>query len=123
MGDGVAERFLRFANRNGNGNGEAALARAAKCAVADDLRGEFDVRIGQNDDVIFCAALALHALAAGGGARVDMFGYGSGAYKTNGAHLRMIAERVDHIAAAVDEVYDSFGQAGLLEEFKEAAHR
>src|SRR5258708_19468882 len=114
MGDGVAERFLRFANRNGNGNGEAALARAAKCAVADDLRGEFDVRIGQNDDVIFCAALALHALAAGGGARVDMFGYGSGAYKTNGANLRMIAERVDHIAPAFNKLSYSFFHPDLL---------
>src|SRR5712664_1273451 len=30
VGDGVAESFLRFANRDGNGNGQAALTRAAK---------------------------------------------------------------------------------------------
>ncbi len=48
---------------------------------------------------------------------------GSGADKTDGADLRMVAQGVDHVAAAVDEIHDSFGQAGFLEEFKEAAHR
>ena len=66
MSDGIAERFLCVADGDGNAHGEAALAGAAERAVADDLRGEFHVGIGKNDDVIFCAALALHALAAGG---------------------------------------------------------
>ena len=122
MRDGVAESFLRFANGDGDGNGEAALAGAAERAVADDLRGEFHVRIGKNDDVIFRAALALHAFAAGGGARVDMLGDGSGADETDGANLRMVAERVDDIAAAVDQVDDAFGKAGFFEEFEGAAH-
>ena len=114
---------MRFANGDGNGNREAALARATKCAVADDLRGKLHVRIGKDDDVILRAALALHAFAAGCGTRVNVLGDGGGADKTDGANLRMVAERVDHVPATVDEVYDSFGQAGLLEEFKEAAHR
>src|SRR5256885_6565290 len=35
------------------------------------------------------------------------------------SNLRMVAERIDHVAAAVDEVYDSFWQAGLVEERSE----
>ena len=123
MRDGIAERFLRFANGDGNGNGKAALAGAAKRAVADDLRCKLHVCIGQDDHMILCAALALHAFATGGRARINMPGDGSRADKTNRANLRMVAERIDHVAAAVDEVYDSFWQAGLVEEFKEAAHR
>ncbi len=122
MRDGVAKCFLRFANGDSNGNSEAALARAAKRAVADDLRREFHIRIGQDDDVILCAALALHALAAGGGTCVNMLGNRSGADKTNGAYLRMIAERVDHLFPAVDEVYDTFGQTGLLQKLEGAIH-
>jgi len=37
---------LRFADGNGDGNGEAALASAAKRAVTDDLSGKLHVRIG-----------------------------------------------------------------------------
>ena len=70
---------------------------AAKRAVADDLRGQFHVRIGQNDDVILRAALALHALAAGRGARVNVLGDGSRADETDGAHLRMVAKRIHDV--------------------------
>ena len=44
--DGITKSFLRFANRDGDRNGEAALARAAEGAVADDLRRQFHVGIG-----------------------------------------------------------------------------
>ena len=88
--NGVAERFLRFANGDGNGNGEAALPCATKCAVADDLRRQIHVRIRQNDDVILRSALALHALAAGGGTRVNMLGDGRGTDEADGTDLRMV---------------------------------
>ena len=122
MRDAIAKGFLRFANRNRDGNSKAALAGAAKGAVADDLRGEFHVRIGQNDDVILRTALALHAFAACGGTRVDVLCNRSGADKTNGAHLRMVAECVDDFFPAVDEIHHSFGQAGLLQELESAMH-
>ena len=111
--DGITECFLRFADGDSHGNGQAALPGAAERAVADDLRRQFHVRIGQNDHVIFCAALALHALAARRRARVHMFGDGRGADKTDGANLRMVAERIHHVFPAVHEVHDAFGQAGF----------
>ena len=123
MGDGVAEILLRFANRDGNGNRQAALARAAKRTVADNLGRQLHVRIGENNDVILRTALALHALAAGRGPGIDVFGDRRGTNEADGADLRMIAERVDYIAAAVDEIHDPFGQAGLVEKFEGAAHR
>ncbi len=91
-------------------------------SIAYDLRGELHVRIGQNDDVILRAALALHAFAAGRGARVDMSGNGGRTYKTDGAHLRMVAKRVYHFFSAVDEIYDSFGQAGFFQKLEGAMH-
>jgi len=48
--------------------------------------------------------------AAGGGARVNVFGNRGGSTKLMARTCGMVAERVDHVAAAVDEVYDSFGQ-------------
>src|SRR5207245_11256166 len=91
--DGIAESFLRFADGDGNGNRQAALTRAAKRTVADDLGRQLHVRVGQNDYVILRPALALHALAAGRGARIDVFGDRRGADKADGAHLRMVTKR------------------------------
>ncbi len=44
-----------------------------------------------------------------------MLGDGSGTDKTNRANLRMIAESVDDIFAAVDEINDAFWEAGFFE--------
>src|SRR5271169_1619499 len=119
---GIAKRFLCDTNGDGYRDGKAALSGAAEGAVADDLRGEFHVCVGKNDDVIFCAALALHALAACGRTRVNVLGDGRGTDKADGADLRVITERVDNIFAAVDEIDDAFGEAGFFEEFERADH-
>src|SRR6267143_3838490 len=121
--DGVTKSFLRFANRDGNGNREAALARAAEGAVADDLCSQLHIRVGQDDDVVLRAALALNALAAGRSARVHMLSDRRGTNEADRAHLRVVAQRINDGAAAIDEVYDSFREAGLLQEFKRTAHR
>ena len=114
---------MRFADHDRYGNGETALARAAESAVADDLRRQLHVGIGQDDDVILCAALALHALAAGRGAPVHMPGHRRRADETDGAYLRMIAKRVDHLAPAINQIHHALGQAGFLEQFERAPHR
>src|SRR5437016_4821839 len=51
-----------------------------------------------------------------------MPGDGSGTNKTDGAHLRMIAEGVDHFFPAVDEIHDTLGQACLLQKLEGAMH-
>jgi hypothetical protein len=122
VSDGVAKSLLRFANSHRNRNREASLPGAAKGAVTDDLRGQVHVGIGQNNNVILRAALALHALTGRGGAHVHVLGDGCRADKTDRAHLRMVAQGVDDGAAAIDEIHDTFGQTGLLQEFERAAH-
>src|SRR5258708_5282532 len=122
VGNGIAEGFLGFADGDSNGNGKAALAGATKRAVADDLRGEFHVRVGQYDDMIFCATLTLHAFAAGSGSCVNMPGNGRRADKADGTDLRMVAEGIDHFFPTVDEVHDSFRQASLFQKLESAVH-
>src|SRR5260370_41019009 len=51
-----------------------------------------------------------------------MLGNGSGAQKTKGASLGMIAEGAHPLFPAVDEVYDTFGQTGLLQKLEGAIH-
>ena len=76
LDDGVPEPVVRFAHRDGDGDGEAALAGASEGAVADDARGHVDVGVRQDDDVVLGAGLALHALAVRRGRRVDVAGDG-----------------------------------------------
>src|SRR5207245_10827047 len=65
MRDGITKRLLRFANGEGDGNRQAALARTAKCALADDLCGQLHIRGRRRDDVGFCPALARTSLDGG----------------------------------------------------------
>ncbi len=119
-GNGIAEPVFRFADGDGDADGEAALAGASEGRVGNDLGGGFLVGIGQDHDVIFCAALALHAFAACRAARVHVFCDGRGSDEADGAHQRMIEQGVDGGLAAVDEVDDAGGQAGFLDEFEKA---
>jgi len=118
MRDGIAEGFLSFADGDSDGNRKAALPGAAKRAIADDLGGEFHVRVGQYDDMIFCATLTLHAFAAGSGSCVNMPGNGRRADKADGTDLGMVAEGIDHFFPAVDEVHDTFRQVSLFQSSK-----
>ena len=122
VGDGIAEGFLRFADRDRDGDGEAALAGASEGAVADDLRGHGHVGVGKNDDVILRSALALRAFAVGGGARVNVFCDGRRSDETDGANFRMVEQRIDCGLASVDQIHYAFGQSGLLDEFVNVAH-
>ena len=122
IGDRIAKSLLRFADGDRDRDGEAALPGATEGAVADDLRGHRHVGVGKNDDVILGAALALRALAVGGGARVDVLRDRSRADEADGADFGMIEQRVDGGFAAIHEIDDAFGQSGLFEEFVDVAH-
>src|SRR3984957_3297125 len=122
VGDGVAKSFLRFADGDCHRDGEAALARASESAVADDLRGHGHVGVGEDDDVVFRAALALAAFALFAAAGVDVACDRSRADEADGADFGVVDERVDYGLAAVDEADDAFGQAGFFEQFVDVAH-
>ena len=116
-------QLLRFADCNGDADGETALTGASEGGVGDDFGGLLGVGIGKNDDVILGAALALYALAAGGAASIDVFGYRRGADKADGADKRVIEERINRGLAAVDQVDDALRKACLMDEFDEARGR
>ena len=116
-GDGFAEPVLRFADGDRDADGEAALTGAAEGGVGNDLSGGFGIGVGQNDDMVFGAALALHALSARGAARVDVFCNRRRADEADGAHERMVEQCVDCGLAAVDEIDDAGGQAGFVDQF------
>jgi hypothetical protein len=90
VGDGVAERLLRFADGDGDGDGEATLAGASEGAVADDLRGHRHVGVGKNDDVILGSALALARLPLAASARVDVARDRSRSDEADGADFGMV---------------------------------
>ena len=115
-GDGFAEPVLRFADGDRDADREAALTGAPEGGVGDDLSGGFRIGVGQNDDMVLGAALALDALSARGAARVDVFCNRGRADEADGAHQRMVEQCVDCGLAAVDEVDDAGGQAGFVDQ-------
>ncbi len=84
----------RIAHDDGDGDRHATLARRAVAGTDQCIGGLFKIGIWHHDHVVLGAAQCLHALAAGGAARIDVFGNRRGANETHGAHLRMIQQRI-----------------------------
>jgi len=101
---------------DGGGAGHAAFAGAAEGGLDDAARGILGIGIGHDDDVIFRAAIGLHALAVLGAHFVDVTRDGRGADKGNRLHLRMGEQGVHDFASAVNDIQDTLGQAGLLQQ-------
>ncbi len=78
-----------------NRDGETALAGTTEGAIADNLGVRLHIRVGQDDDMIFRAALALHSLAPGGPFGVDVAGDRGRADEADGADLGVVEERID----------------------------
>ena len=112
------ERLRRLGDGDDDRRRQAALAGAAERRVGDDLRRHVHVGVGQDDDRVLGAALALHALAVGGRAAVDVARHRRRADERDRAHLRMIEQRVDGVLAAVHQVDDAGREAGLLDELR-----
>ncbi len=72
--------------------------------------------------MILRSALALRALAVGGGARVDVFRDWSRSDEADGADFGMVEQRVDRGFAAVDQIHYAFGQSSLFEQLIDVAH-
>ena len=74
-----------------------------------------DIGVGHDHDVILRAAIGLHPFAVPGAGFENVFRDRGGPDKGNSAHFRMSEERIDTLAAAVDDIEDAFGQAGFLQ--------
>ena len=115
--------LLRFAHGDRHGDGQAALSGAGEGAVADDLGGVVEVGVGQHDGMVLGSALALHALAVGGGARIDVLRHRGGADETDGADLGMVEDGIHGLASAVDQTDDTLGKIQALDQAKGQLHR
>src|SRR5215831_9445834 len=122
LGNGAAKRLLCFANGYRDRDGQAALASASKGAVGDDLRRHLHVRVRQDDDVILRSTLALRPLTIRACARVNVFRDGGRADETDGAHCRMIEQRIDRNFAAVHQVDHALRNAGFFQQFEGKLH-
>ena len=104
--DRVAEGAGRLSHGDRERRREAALAGAAERAVGDDFRRRRHVGVGHDDHRVLRATLALDALAGGRAARVDVTRRRARTDEADRADDRMVEDRVDHVAAAVDQVHD-----------------
>ena len=114
--------LLRIAHGYGYGDGKTTLSCAGKGALADHRGSSVEIGVGQNDGVVLGSALALHALAIGGRARVDVLRDGGGADEADGANLGMVEDGVHCFASSVDEADNALGQVQALEQAEGELH-
>ena len=98
------------------------MAGASERAVGDNLGRRREVGVRQHHHRVLRAALALDAFARGRRAGVDVPRHGARAHEADGLNLRVIEDRVHHVAAAVDDVDDTGRQAGPLDELHQQLH-
>ncbi len=120
--DRVAKRFLRFAHRHRNRDGEATLSRASESAVGNNLCSHRHVGVRQDDDVILRAPLALGALAIRARASVNVPRNRRRTDKADRSHRWMIDQRIDSNLASIDQIGHAFGQSRLLQQFESEFH-
>ena len=117
--EGGEHGFFRRADDDGGGPGHATFTGAAEGGFDEAARGILHIRIGHEDDVIFGAAIGLHAFAVLGAGLVNVPGDGRGADEGDGFHLGMREEGIHHFPSAVHDVQHAFGQAGLFEQARD----
>ena len=113
---------MRLAHRHRNGHRQASLPRAAKRAIADDLRRQLHVRVRQHDHMVLRSALALHPLPARRCPRIDVLRHRRRAHKADRAHQRVIAQRVHRLAPSVHQIDHALRQACFLDQFHRPPH-
>ncbi len=102
---------MRVADGNRDRDRQAPLPGTTVRAVGDDLRGGLAVGVRQNHDVIFRAALALHAFSVGRGARVDVAGHWRRADKADRLDGRVIEQRIHRRLATIHQIQHTLGHA------------
>ena len=83
--NGVDERAGDIADGEHDRDGHAALAGRAVAGGDSGIGSHGDVRIGQDQHMILCAAKCLHALAVARGVLIDVAGNGRGTDEADGA--------------------------------------
>ncbi len=111
---------MRFAHQDQHRQCHAALARRAEGCTDQVVERLLLVCVGQDNAVILRAHHALHALAGLAGAVVDV---GADPGRANEGHrldIRVIADHVHRIGAAVDDVEHARRHAGFHRQLGQA---
>ena len=106
----------RIAHAHGHRDRHAALAGRAVAGAEQRLGGQAEVGIGQHHRVVLGATQRLHALAAGAAALVQVAGHRRGPDEAQRLHARVVQQRIDRLAAAMDDVEHAVGQPGFLQQ-------
>ena len=118
----LAEPIVRVAHSDRDGDRQAALPGATVRTIGNDLGRGLTLRIRQDHHVIFCAALALHALSIRCRARVDVARHGRGTHKANGLHGRVIEQSVHRGLPTVHQIQNAFGHARAVDQLENPHH-
>ena len=110
-----------LADRHGDRDRHAALAGRAVAGADQRIDGLVHVGVGHDDHVVLGAAEALRALAVRRRPRIDVLRDRRGADEADRLDVGIVEDRVDHFLVAVDDVEDAGRQAGLDEQFGNAA--
>ena len=116
--DQLGQDFVgHIAHQHGHADRHAALARRAVACTNQRVHGLVDVGIGHDDQVVFCAAQGLHALAVVRTCFVDVIGNRRRAHKADGFHIGVFQQRVHGFFVALHDVEHAVGQTGFFEQF------
>jgi hypothetical protein len=116
----AVDDVLHVPDRDHDARRHAALPRAAVGRRHDRVRGQPQLGVGHDDEVVLGAAQAQRPLARRRGPRVDQLGHLGAADEAHGLDGGVVGQRLDHLAAAVDDVEHAVGQARLLEDLGQA---
>ena len=118
-GNEAAHQFVRrlLAHWHSHRDRHAALARRAIARADEGVDRLVHVRIGHHDQMVLGAAEALHPLARGAAARIDIFGDGRGADEADGLNVGIVEQRVHRLLVAVDHIEDAGRQARFQKQF------
>ena len=101
--------------------GRAPLARRAECGPEDSLDCEVEVGVVHDDDRVLAAQLEVDVLQIGSAVLGGLDPHLARAREGDERHVGVLDEALaDRLAAAVDDVEDAGGEAGLLEDLDEA---
>ena len=123
LGEDSTEFLCGVAHGDSHRTRQTALARAPERAVGHDADRHFDIGVGQHDDRVLRAALALRAFAVRGGAGIHVPRDRRRADKTHCANRRVVENRIDGIARTVHQVDNALRKAGLFNQPEQRLHR
>ncbi|KAG1259775.1 hypothetical protein G6F65_015218 [Rhizopus arrhizus] len=120
LGHQVLHPAAGLTDQHQGGGGHATLAGGTEGGADHRIEGLFLVGVRQHHGVVLGAHHALHALAGQRGAVVHVGTDAGGTDERHGLDVRVVADRVDHFLAAVDDVQHALRNARFQRKLDQA---